>query len=444
MCFCKKELASAMIVGLAFAFLPSNAFTSSTQPYFSNNKEQMQMRNNIQIPNFNRSFGHVSNRHILTIYAKKEDNEETGNVWSSFKDGVYNFFENKENDLKSTSTTTSNNGKKESPFSRISYEKEMKFQPRPPENSPTEAIMDKSQLTPLQKISQQNSGMSTIEPTTPENKDDTKESSAVQKNTSTSVSIDLNSLNPIEKLQAKMEFEIQEQQRKFNEAKQTVENVAENIKSIPNKVEKSVKQTQQTIEDINKNVSDTIDEIQRTPEKVQQVVDDTKRTIDSTQQKTREVVESVQAIPSQVQQNVQNVQKKTKDVVDTVQSIPSNVKQSIDKTQRKTKEVVDTVQSIPGKVQQSVDDTQQFIKDTRDGVNDFVGKIEEAANKVKSTVENIQSKNDAQKKKGDESGKIPFSIADIDQTLDQEVADALRVANEALEKKQSHAQDKKT
>ena len=267
MSFCIKELASAMIVGLAFAFLPSNAFTSSTQPYFSNNKEQMQMRNNIQMPNFNRSCGHVSNRHN----AKKGDEEETGNVWSSFKDGVYNFFENKENDLKSTSTTTSNNGKKGSPLSRISYEKEMKFQPRPPEKSPIEAIMDKSQLTPLQKISQQNSAdnssMSTIEPTIPENKDDTKDSSAVQKNTSTSVSIDLNSLNLIKKLQAKMEFEIQEQQRKFNEAKQTVENVAENIKSIPNKVEKSVKQTQQTIEDINKNVSDTIDEIQRTPER---------------------------------------------------------------------------------------------------------------------------------------------------------------------------------
>ena len=402
------------------------------------------------MPNFNRSCGHVSNRHILTVYAKKEDKEETGNAWSSFKDGVNNFFENKSSDVDSTTTTTtSNNGKKESPLSRINYDKEkkegtMKFQPRPPEMTPSEAIMDKGQLTPLQKISQQNSGMSTFEPTTLENKDDTKESSTVQKNISTSVSTDLNSLNPIEKLQAKLELEIQEQQRKFNEAKQTVENVAEDIKSIPNKVEKSVKQTQQTIEDINKNVYDTIDEIQRTPEKVQQVVDDTKRTIDSTQQKTREVVESVQAIPSQVLQNVQNVQKKTKDVVDTVQSIPSIVKQSIDKTQRKTKEVVDTVQSIPGKVQQSVDDTQQFIKDTREGVNDLVGKIGMTANKVKSTVENIQSKSDAQKKKGDESSNIPSSIADIDKTLDQEVADALRVANEALEKKNSHDQDKKT
>lgn len=264
--------------------------------------------------------------------------------------------------------------------------------------------------------------------------------------------MDLTSKNPLRRMRAKLLIQSEERQRKRRQAitniKQrittikemifamvdTVENLYAMIMNLPSQLEQNMIETQHAFDDMNAKARTTLTEIQQTPAKVQNAVYHTKRSVEETQRKTMEILGEVQSIPSKVLKTVDDTQKSlehTMEHVDKffvkVESFTSSRPVSI---LIRPKAVVPQPVVLTHVAATAV--TTAAAQDTAVAAQDTTAATTAA---YMTTVEKISLPNAM----GHTGGhKVPKSIADIDLHLHVEVAEALKVAKNALSLRANH------
>ena len=242
----------------------------------------------------------------------------------------------------------------------------------------------------------------------------------------------------------------------------SIQTLYEVLVNLPSEVEKSFEATQYEIER-------TVEELQRTPEKFQQVVQGTRKSVEETQNNYLKIVNDVQQVPKKVADSVVGTIKEA-------QAIPTKVNNSISETKRSTKRTIDeTRKGVETFVQETKyilrleqrpppppvppNSPEELRKELALKVAKeaafFVGKASVviaqstasmAVDGVKfalQAVKTAQEKSKKEKKDRDtirvvapitksSSPVIPLSIADIDPMLEKEVAEALRLADAAV------------
>jgi len=294
---------------------------------------------------------------------------------------------------------------------------------------------------------------------------------------------DLSSLNPAKRIQANLAISTAQQQQQ-----ETLENQSESVTAsvkkvvfgvvdffqtaqntlmnLPTEVEKKVEMTQNKI-------GRTVEEIQNTPKKIQQQVEDTKKSLQETQEKAIQFVNDVQQVPKTVGDTVVGTMRE-------VQALPTKVQSSIQETQKSIEVAKEEVQSLvmetkyltglekrptppppPPRPKTSSEKAKELAMKVTKGTAVFAGKA--AVVVVKGTVGMVasgvklawQATTTRRKKKGiggdefkssgmskdtptqvPQSDITPKSIAEIDPMLDKEVSEALRLAEEAVSKKE--------
>ena len=264
--------------------------------------------------------------------------------------------------------------------------------------------------------------------------------------------MDLTSKNPLRRMKAKLAIQSEERQRKrrlaITKVKQrittikemifamvdAVENLYAMIMNLPSQLEQNMIETQHAFDDMNAKARTTLTEIQQAPAKVQNAVYHTKKSVEETQRKTMEILGEVQSIPSKVQKTVDDTQKSlehTKEHVDKfvakVESFTSSRPVSI---LIRPKAVVPQPVVLTHVAATAV--TTAAAQDTAVAAEDTTAAT--TATDM-TTVEKISLPN----AKGHTGGhEVPKSIADIDLHLHVEVAEALKVAKNALSLRAKH------
>lgn len=293
----------------------------------------------------------------------------------------------------------------------------------------------------------------------------------------------LNSANPLKRLKASLAIFFEERKRKRFEAAASRRAAVDNLKrfifdfidtvqvmyeallSTPAQLERSALSAQDAVEE-------TMLAIQKTPEKIQRVLEDTKKSVEETQKVTMGVMEDVKAFPQKVSTSVEGV-------VTEVQAIPRKVETSMEQTKQGVQQTVKGVQQFMQKVEDMTNEmkymtglearpppppkpprtTEELAKDVAVGVAKGTASLAGKAGVVvaKGTAGMAVSgaklawqaaTADQPKKTAAKSRDIvipassmatkeskagtPKSIAEIDPSLEAEVVEALRVAEEAL------------
>lgn len=286
----------------------------------------------------------------------------------------------------------------------------------------------------------------------------------------------LKSSNPLKRMKANLAIASEERRRRraieqekrdatFNSIKQVLFDFVENIQvayaailNIPNEVEQSVAKTQYQIEG-------AIDEIQKTPKNIQNFVDGTIKSVEEGQKAVVKAVDDVKQIPRKMSESVTSTVKDVQATVEEIQAIPTKVNNSIEETK---KSIDDTKKSFEGFVQEAryvtgVEKRPPPPPPTPEEVRNELAKkvVKETVSLAgKATVVVAKGtagmavsgaklamqaaatarKDEEQKKKealiAQQQMKIqasidvptPRSIAEIDEDLDKEVAEALRLA----------------
>lgn len=294
---------------------------------------------------------------------------------------------------------------------------------------------------------------------------------------------DLTSTNPIKRLKANLVIAADERRRKRRLERERREATVNGIKQIlydfvdsiqilyevlvklPSEVEKSVEATQYQIDR-------TVEELQRAPEKFQQVVQGTMKSVEETQKTTLKIVNEVQQVPKKVGGVVVGTVKE-------VQAIPTKISNSISHTKRSIEETKRSIEETRKGVENFVQETkyrtgleqrppppakapEELRKDLALKVAKeaavFAGKASVviaqstagmAVGGVKLALQaakTAQEKSKKERKDGDmvrerrvvapiarsSSPVTPMSIAEIDPMLEKEVAEALRLAEAAV------------
>jgi hypothetical protein len=245
----------------------------------------------------------------------------------------------------------------------------------------------------------------------------------------------------------------------------SIQTLYEVLVNLPSEVEKSFEATQYEIER-------TVEELQRTPEKFQQVVQGTRKSVEETQNNYLKIVNDVQQVPEKVADSVVGTIKE-------VQAIPTKVNNSISETKRTIDETRKGVETFAQETKYATGLEQRpppppvppkspeelrkelALKVAKEAAF-FVGKasvviaqgtagmavggVKLALQAAKTAQE--KSKTKKERKDGDmvrerrvvaktpiarsSSPVTPKSIADIDPMLEKEVAEALRLADAAV------------
>ncbi|GFH46668.1 hypothetical protein CTEN210_03142 [Chaetoceros tenuissimus] len=286
----------------------------------------------------------------------------------------------------------------------------------------------------------------------------------------------LKSSNPLTRMKANLAIASEERRRRraieqekrdatFNSIKQVLFDFVENIQvayaailNIPNEVEQSVAKTQYQIEG-------AIDEIQKTPKNIQNFVDGTIKSVEEGQKAVVKAVDDVKQIPRKMSETVTSTVKDVQATVEEIQAIPSKVNNSIEETK---KSINDTKKSIEGFVQEvryvtgvekrpppppptPEEARKELAKKVVKETVSLAGKativvakgtagMAVSGAKLAMQAAATARKDEEQKKKealiAQQQMKMqasidvptPRSIAEIDEDLDKEVAEALRLA----------------
>lgn len=292
---------------------------------------------------------------------------------------------------------------------------------------------------------------------------------------------ELKSKNPLTRLKAKFAVyrERRRQQRLVANAKMktaidglkqilfdfvdTIQALYDNLLKFPSDVEKGMENMQSAVDGGITQSQQALVEIKKTPQLLQQAIEDTKKSVEETRRATMEVVQEVQSMPMKVQS--------------TIQAIPTQVENSISETQKSINEKKEGVEQIIKGVENMTNEvkymtglayrpkpppppktTEDLAKDVAVGVAkgtaSLAGKAGVAVAKGTAGMAISGAKmawEAAKSSKGDKSKRpepttaapplaattvtapeAPKSIAEIDPLLEMEVAEALRVADEAL------------
>ena len=230
---------------------------------------------------------------------------------------------------------------------------------------------------------------------------------------------------------------------------------------LPSEVEKSVEATQYQFEK-------TVEELQRAPEKFQQVVQGTRKSVEETQKTTLKIVNEVQQVPKKVGGVVVGTVKEVQAIPTKVNNSISDTKRSIEETRKGVENFVQEtkygtgIEQRPPPPPPPAKAPEELRKDLALKVAKeaavFAGKASVviaqstagmAVGGVKlalQAVKTAQEKSKKERKDGDmvrerrvvapiarsSSPVIPMSIADIDPMLEKEVAEALRLAEAAV------------
>jgi len=257
--------------------------------------------------------------------------------------------------------------------------------------------------------------------------------------------IELTSKNPLRRMKAKLAIQSEERQRKrrlaITKVKQrittikemifamvdTVENLYAMIMNLPSQLEQNMIETQHAFDDMNAKARTTLTEIQQAPAKVQNAVYHTKKSVEETQRKTMELLGEVQSIPSKVQKTVDDTQKSLE-----------HTKEHVDKFVAKVESFTSSRPvSILIRPKAVVPQPVVLTHVAATAVTTAAAEDATAATTATdmTTVEKISLPN----AKGHTGGhEVPKSIADIDLHLHVEVAEALKVAKNALSLRAKH------
>jgi hypothetical protein len=284
---------------------------------------------------------------------------------------------------------------------------------------------------------------------------------------------DLNSVNPLKRLKANLAIAGEDRKRKRRAAEANRRAAMDGLKRImfdfvdtvqvmygallntPAQLERSLLGTQDTF-DV------TMIQIKSTPDKIQQVLENTKKSVEETQRVTMDVVEEVKTIP-------QKVTTSAEEVVAGVETSINNTKETIEQTKQgmfqfvqKVGDITNEAKYITGLEQRPLPPpppprtTEELAKDVAMDVAKGTASIAGKAGLVvaKGTAGMAvsgaklawQAATSTEQPKGemtDATRDIPFvaaadmaetpkTIAEIDPTLEAEVVEALRVAEQAL------------
>mmetsp|Transcript_12147 Transcript_12147/g.18214 ORF Transcript_12147/g.18214 Transcript_12147/m.18214 type:complete len:684 (+) Transcript_12147:131-2182(+) len=287
---------------------------------------------------------------------------------------------------------------------------------------------------------------------------------------------DLTSTNPIKRLKANLVIAADERRRKRRLERERREATVNGIKQIlydfvdsiqilyevlvklPSEVEKSVEATQYQIDR-------TVEELQRAPEKFQQVVQGTMKSVEETQKTTLKIVNEVQQVPKKVGGVVVGTVKEVQAIPTKVNNSISDTKRSIEETRKGVENFVQETKYRTGLEQRPPPPAkapEELRKDLALKVAKeaavFAGKASVviaqstagmAVGGVKLALQaakTAQEKSKKERKDGDmvrerrvvapiarsSSPVTPMSIAEIDPMLEKEVAEALRLAEAAV------------
>ena len=251
----------------------------------------------------------------------------------------------------------------------------------------------------------------------------------------------------------------------------SIQTLYEVLVNLPSEVEKSFEATQYEIER-------TVEELQRTPEKFQQVVQGTRKSVEETQNNYLKIVNDVQQVPEKVGDIVVGTIKEVQAIPTKVNNSISETKRTIDETRKGVETFVQETKYIlrleqrpppPPVPPNSPEELRKelALKVAKEAAF-FVGKasvviaqgtagmavggVKLALQAAKTAQE--KSKTKKERKDGDmvrerrvvaktpiarsSSPVTPKSIADIDPMLEKEVAEALRLAEAAVNAPKVH------
>jgi len=253
--------------------------------------------------------------------------------------------------------------------------------------------------------------------------------------------IDLTSKNPLKRMKAKLAIQAEERQRKrrlavtkvkqrFSTIKDmifamvdAVEILYATIMNLPSQMEQNMIETQHAFDDMNDKARTTLTEIQQAPAKVQNAVDQTKKSVEETQRKTMEILEEVQSIPLKVQRSVNDTQKSLE-----------HTKENVDKFVAKVESFTSSrpVSILPNAV------VLQPGVPTPTVATAAVDTAATTATTIAADTTTVEKRSLPSAKDHTDGHEVPKSIADIDLHLHVEVAEALKVAKNALSLRAKH------
>jgi len=178
------------------------------------------------------------------------------------------------------------------------------------------------------------------------------------------------------------------------------------ITNLPRHVENTVQDTLSKVQAWDREMQRVIINITQIPKNVRSLVENVENSMDETQKSMKQVVLDIQSIP------------------DHIHAFQQNIQYTWEESQRQGREFVETIQSIPLKFQAM----GQWIDKSMENNNIVVErkKSSETTKQVRVPVPPVD------KSENKDALLLPKTIADIDVELDMEVAEALRVANDAL------------
>lgn len=290
---------------------------------------------------------------------------------------------------------------------------------------------------------------------------------------------DLKSSNPIKRLKANLAIKAEERNNKRsaaivkrNEAIDgvktiifgfidTVQVVYESLLNTPTQIERSFAATQSALDE-------TMVQITSAPEKIQRALDDTKKGVEETQRATMEVIDEVKAIPVKVSTSVGEIVSEVQAIPGKVETSVSNTKRSVEQTKEGLQQFVKSVENLTAEAKYlsgleqrppppppPPKTNEEFAKDVAIGVAKGTASLAGKASVVVAKGTAGMAVSGAKlawqaAQSEDKNGKsvpagardlsistadmaeTPKTIAEIDPSLEAEVVEALRIAEQAL------------
>lgn len=295
---------------------------------------------------------------------------------------------------------------------------------------------------------------------------------------------DVNSKNPLTRFKANLVIANKERKHRRSLARANRRRILDNWKRIvfdfldavqsifktvldtPARVEETVLTTQYALEE-------TMTQIKSTPDTLQKMVDDTKKSVEETQKATMQVVAEVQSIPGKVQKIPGQVETSIKQVENSIQQTKQGVEQFVQQVEEMTNEVkyFTGIEERPPPPPPPPRTREELAKDVaisvakgtatvaaKAGVVVATGTAGMAVSGAKLAWQAAKSSEDKKKElealrkamitdvsvKEEDIDDTPKTIAEIDPSLEAEVVEALRIAEEALATQNAVVKKKKS
>ena len=300
---------------------------------------------------------------------------------------------------------------------------------------------------------------------------------------------DLKDPNPIKRFSAEWKIKDLELQENIREKQQQVTSTVDNIKSaayalfdffksavaflqkLPDRIQNSIRKILNFVESVPGVVEETVETVTSIPAKVEQKTDEIQTSVTKTVKKTQQTIDDVKAIPSKVQQNVETTKENVKSAVNTVEEVSTNIKvllgleKPVPKPPKKpppkpatgadlAKDVLGTVASGAGKAAWWVTKGTAGLafKATKAGAekvkDEATSKIKEATQaKTSATTNEVAASFKPASKPLSKPPKAEILDAPkvdlVEEKIDEEVTETLRLAKEALEESTTKKNEEK-